>query len=38
MIVAPLEMVPPMFIALLAGWSQVLALGASNIFAQYACS
>jgi len=38
MIVAPLEMVSPMFVSLPAGWSQVLILGTSNIFTQFACS
>jgi len=38
MIVASLEIMSPIFIALLAGWSQVLVLGASSIFAQCACS
>jgi len=38
MIVASLEMVSPMFIALPASWSQVLVVGAGSIFAQCACS
>jgi len=37
MIVAPLEMVSPMFITLLAVWSQVIVVGAHSIFAQCAC-
>jgi len=38
MIVAPLEMMSPMFIALPVGWSQVLVQGAGSIFAQCAYS
>jgi len=38
MIVAPLEMVSPMFIDFATVWSQALVLGASNIFAWCACS
>ena len=38
MIVAPLEMMSPMFIALPVGWSQVLVQGADSIFAQCAYS
>jgi len=38
MIVALVEMMSPMFIALPAGWRQVLVFGADIIFAQCACS